>query len=137
MKIKCIIFDFYNVLYPFTAEAEKVVEYCRSKGLKLAAVSSLSPEKVDEIAKHYKIDTVLASWNFGLHKTQPEIYQRLLGRLELKGCECLMVDDEQIRLSAAKSCGINTVWLKLVEGDKLETTDCVISELGELSELAN
>ena len=135
MQIKCIVFDFYNVLYPFTKEAKEVVEECKKKDLELAAISSLSPSKVKEIADYYGIENILPCWKLGLHKTRPEIYLRLLTQVELKGPECLMLDDQQERLAAAKQAGLKTVWFKLKEQEKFPTTDHVIEDIQELLEI--
>lgn len=133
--IKCIIFDFYNVLYPYSPEAEETVQAVRDQGYKLGAISSLSPEKVQEIAEHYKIDHVFSSCATCLSKTDPLIYERFLQEFNFASEECVMIDDDQSRLAAAKQVGIKTIWLKLSESDRSNSTDIVINKIQELKEI--
>ena len=133
--VKCIIFDFFNVLFPYSKEAKASVEYFRDKGLTLGAISSLDPKTVKEIAGHYMIDNVYSSCASCLKKTDPLIYERFLQEYGFQGKECIMVDDEQSRLKAAKQVGITTVWLnhKALEMDV--SVDYVIANLSELEKI--
>lgn len=134
--IRCIIFDFFNVLYPYSKEAEKVVENMRLKGYALGAISSLNQNLVEEIAAHYRIDYVFSSCATCLKKTDPLIYERFLQQFKFNGEECIMIDDDQNRLRAAKMVGIKTVWLKLNEQEnKEDSSDFVVSSIAALLDL--
>jgi HAD superfamily hydrolase (TIGR01509 family) len=136
MSVKCIIFDLFNVLYPFSPEAEQLVETLKGKNIELAAISSMAPSKVKEITDHYGIENVLSSWSLGLHKTQPEIYLKMLTQVEFKGHQCIMIDDQLERLAAAKQTGIKTVWLNLKNENPESGADYVINNVSKLLDLA-
>lgn len=130
--IKCIIFDFFNVLYPYSEDAMKTVEDMRSKGYKLGAISSLNVDTLEEVADHYKIDYVFSPCATCLKKTDPLIYERYLQEYGFKGDECVMIDDIQANLIAAKKVGIKTVWLNLENEQKNDSMDFVIKNIKDL-----
>ena len=130
--IKCIIFDFFNVLYPYSDEATLAVESMRSSGFKLGAISSLSVETLKEVADHYKIDYVFSPCATCLKKTDPLIYERYLQEYGFKSEECVMIDDNQYNLAAAKQVGIQTVWLQLDDEQKIDSVDFVIKNIKDL-----
>jgi len=117
--IKCIIFDFFNVLYPFSKEAMEVVEEMRSRGYKLGAISSLNPETLKEVADHYKIDYVYSPCATCLKKTDSLLYEKFLQEYRFRGEECVMIDDRKENLEAVQRVGIKTIWLNL-EDQKTE-----------------
>jgi FMN phosphatase YigB (HAD superfamily) len=130
--IKHIIFDFFNVLYPYSDEATLAVEAMRSSGFKLGAISSLNMDTLKEVADHYKIDYVFSPCATCLKKTDPLIYERYLQEYKFKGEECVMVDDLQENLAAAKKVGIQTVWLQLGDEQKNDSVDFVIKNIKDL-----
>lgn len=130
--IKCIIFDFFNVLYPYSDDAILAVEAMRACGFKLGAVSSLNMGTLKEVADHYKIDYVFSPCATCLKKTDPLVYERYLQEYKFKGEECVMIDDIQANLVAAKKVGIQTVWLQLEDEQKNDSVDFVIKNIKDL-----
>lgn len=54
-------------------------------------------------------DQVVLSYQVGVVKPQPEIYQIMLERLNLSPNECIFVDDQMDYCLGARALGINTV----------------------------
>ncbi|MFH0814711.1 MAG: HAD-IA family hydrolase [Candidatus Falkowbacteria bacterium] len=108
--IKTVVFDLYNVLYPYTDEAEFVVADLRARGKKIAAISSMAPDKINEIAMKYDIRMVLSAQDTPYSKRDPELYKSFLDKFGLKAEECLFVDDEAEKIAAAEKAGMKT-WL--------------------------
>ena len=135
MAILTVIFDLYNVLYPYTDEAEFVVAELRARKIKLAAISSMSPEKVNEIVMKYGIEMVLSAQETPYSKRESMLYHFFLDKFGLKARECMIVDDDLEKLGAAKKVGIRTCWLNIRGGSvdgAAGKIDCVIDALKEL-----
>ena len=70
------------------------------------------------------IDGKIVSSFERLVKPQPEIYELLLSRYNLKREECIFLDDRMINVEAARALGISAIHVK--------TQDAAMEELGEL-----
>ena len=66
-------------------------------------------------------------------KPAPDIYQYVLAQLQLSPAECLVFEDSQVGLAAAKGAGLTTIVTvnDYTEGQDFSTADLVISHLGE------
>ena len=58
------------------------------------------------------------SHEMGLRKPDPEIYMKALNGAQIKAEESLFIDDLLINIEAAKTCGLQTIWLQ--EGMELK-----------------
>jgi HAD superfamily hydrolase (TIGR01509 family) len=135
MAILTVIFDLYNVLYPYSEEAEFVVAELRARKIKLAAISSMSPEKVNEIVMKYGIEMVLSAQETPYSKREPMLYHFFLDKFGLKAGDCMIVDDDLEKLGAAKKVGIKTCWLNVGNGNVGESVGNVDWTIGALKEL--
>lgn len=93
----------WDALAPSAAMKDHI-EDLKKRGYKVAVLSNTFPQAVDTIRSHggYKgFDAVILSSDEGHAKPDPEIYQLVLDRLELKGEECIFVDDQQKCLDPA------------------------------------
>jgi HAD superfamily hydrolase (TIGR01509 family) len=134
-----VIFDLYNVLYPYSEDAEFVVAELRARGFDVAAISSMAPSLVNEIVQKYGIEKVLSAQETPYSKRDPVLYNLFLDKFGLKADECLLVDDSLEKLSAAKKVGMKICWLN-VENEKPpsnEAADYIISSFKDLLKKIN
>jgi len=64
---------------------------------------------VEKFALESKFDVIVNSADYGILKSNPEIYSVLLQILNVRAQEVLMVDDDPRNLSVAESVGIRTL----------------------------
>jgi len=130
-----IVFDLFNVLYPYSQEAELLVADLRNQGFRLLALSSLAPIRVNEIIVKYGLGAGLCAQDTPYSKKDPELYRYFLDRFNLKAEECLIIDDDQDCLQAAHQAGFKTCWLKLNSNNKNSQIDWQINNLNELRQI--
>lgn len=65
----------------------------------------------DEALKLFRknFDGYFTSYQFGSRKPQPEIFRKLLAKINLKPDECIFVDDNQKNISASSSFGFHSI----------------------------
>ncbi len=84
----------------------------KSQGYKLYGLTNWS-SKVHEVMKIYDIfdllDDQLISSEEHLIKPEPEIYERLLEKFDLKAEECVFTDDKAINVEAAINVGLRGI----------------------------
>jgi HAD superfamily hydrolase (TIGR01509 family) len=61
-----------------------------------------------DLTRHFEL--ILAREDYGLSKPNPEPYTTALARLQLPASECLVIEDSERGLSAAKAAGL-TCWV--------------------------
>ena len=64
------------------------------------------------------MDGALFSWQVKLNKPEPEIYQTLLERYQLKPEECVFLDDSRDNVNAARNMGIHAIHFMGIEDAK-------------------
>ena len=101
-----------------------MLEGLKERGVKVALISNCFSEEAEVIHQcplYPFFDVPLLSYEQGLKKPDPELYQRCLDELELNAQECLYVGDGgSSELEAAQELGMHTaqaVWY-LKEGTK-------------------
>lgn len=84
----------------------------KGQGYKLYGLTNWS-SKVHEVMKNYEIfgllDDQLISSEEHLIKPEPEIYERLLEKFDLKAEECVFTDDKAINVEAAIKVGLQGI----------------------------
>lgn len=110
IKTKAACFD--HVL----PEVYELLRDLRSKGLKLAILSNCSSEEVmvlrDSALCEY-FDEIILSYEAGMKKPDPGIYEEAVRRLGVRSCECLFVGDGgSNELEGAKKAGMTPVQAK-------------------------
>lgn len=61
-----------------------------------------------DLRRHFEL--ILAREDYGLSKPHPEPYQTAVARLQLTAADCLVIEDSERGLSAAKAAGL-TCWV--------------------------
>ena len=99
-------------LYP---ETLSVLERLREQRLKLGLISNLaSPYKNPffDLGLNKYFDEVLFSYDIGLRKPQPEIYQEMINQLRIRPTQALMTGDKvEADVNGPRTVGINAVYL--------------------------
>lgn len=86
------------------------------------------------IPRHFEL--ILTREAYLKSKPDPEPYLTALARLQLPAEECLVIEDSERGLSAAKAAGL-TCWVVpsgLTEGSRFDAADRVFSSLSELGQ---
>jgi len=84
---------------------------CRNRGFGIYILSNLDGETFDILYERYRdffdlFDGIIISGKCGLIKPDPAIYSYVLKTFNLDPSECVFIDDQQINIQAATSCGI-------------------------------
>ncbi len=119
MKIKFILFDFYNVLY-FPREDrinEEIVEFLQANnrkygfGLLSAVHIDLENWAKDRNLKQY-FQFIKTTEQLEVSKSEPDVYEMVANSFELKPEQVLFIDDLSDNISAAKKAGLQTLLYK-------------------------
>jgi len=99
--------------YPYTLETLRGL---KSKGYKLAIISNAFNLTFEEVVGEYDLagifDVIIASYEVGLRKPDPKIFEICLEKLGVEKDEALMVGDSlQDDIGAAQSFGIKALML--------------------------
>lgn len=91
----------------------------RKKGYKTYILSNYSKRGYEvtkqELPFVADMDGVLFSYEVKLVKPEPEIYQTLLEKFQLKSEECVFLDDNEKNVIAAREAGIHAIYFKSKE----------------------
>lgn len=104
----------------------------KEAGYKVYLLSNYSRELYEQ-TREFQLDFealtdgAVFSYQVGAIKPEKEIYQALLERYDLKGEECVFVDDRQENLEAAKAFGMKTVLFRDFEQAR-DDLNAVLSE---------
>lgn len=116
MKIKFILFDFYNVLY-FPRENrinEEIIEFLQSNNRKfgfglLSAVHIDLENWTKERKLNQYFQFVKTTEQLEVSKSEPDVYEMVANSFALKPGQVLFVDDLPENISAAKKAGLQTL----------------------------
>jgi 2-haloacid dehalogenase len=93
-----------------------ILHQLKQKGYPLYGLSNWSAETYPRARHNYPFfglfDDVLLSGEVKLIKPDPAIFNLLLARIGYSASECLLIDDSQPNVEAAKSLGFNIVQFK-------------------------
>ena len=118
----------------------RLLEEARILGIPLAiATTSALPNALSLLQTTIATDSpewfqVIAAGDMVTHKKPaPDIYQYVLAQLQLPLEECLVFEDSQVGLEAAKRAGLRTIVTvnDYTEGQDFTAADLVIDHLGE------
>lgn len=120
--------------------AEEILRRLRSAGIRVGLLTNGAPdlqrEKIEASGLGMFFDAALVSGEIGTGKPDPEIFLRLLARLNAVPQESLMVGNSLSRdIVGGKRAGLRTCWLALEGEDEpvgLAEPDYTIRSLGEL-----
>lgn len=94
-------------------KAREAIEYARSRGLKLALVTTKSRENAERILKFFDMrrffDVVLGFEDTEEHKPWPEPIIRAVGLMSLKPGEVVVIGDTEMDIRAGRSAGSTTI----------------------------
>jgi len=89
------------------------VQELKSKGFKLYGLTNWSRETFPPVRKKFPVfellDGMIVSGEEYLHKPQPEIYNLLLSRYNLKADECVFIDDLMHNVEGARAVGMHSI----------------------------
>ncbi|MFO0863030.1 MAG: HAD-IA family hydrolase [Candidatus Saccharibacteria bacterium] len=116
MKIKFILFDFYNVLY-FPRENrinEEIIEFLQTNNRKygfglLSAVHIDLENWTKERKLNQYFQFVKTTEQLEVSKSEPDVYEMVANSFALKPGQVLFVDDLPENISAAKKAGLQTL----------------------------
>lgn len=105
-------------------KVEKLIDL----GLKVYILSNYPERLFIEHSAHIpfldRLSGLVVSYQVHLCKPEPEIYEYLLSRYNLKACECIFLDDNIANINAAKDLDINA---KLITSE-----ECLLEELDKI-----
>jgi len=87
----------------------RLVRDLRARGLRTAVLSNSWGEHYPDDVLAREFDEVVVSGRVGLRKPQPEIYHLVAARLGVDVAACVMVDDVEVNVRAARSVGMAAV----------------------------
>jgi HAD superfamily hydrolase (TIGR01509 family) len=125
---------------PFRPGVRRLLSEARASGVILAIATTTTPENVTALLRH-SLDPQGEAWfrviaagdTVPAKKPAPDIYRWTLGRLGLRGTECLAFEDSENGLRAALGAGLRTL---VTVNDYTRDHDfsgalAVLSDLGE------
>jgi putative hydrolase of the HAD superfamily len=97
------------VLRPLDERMLELVRLLRSRGLRTAVLSNSWGEHYPDEVFAREFDEVVVSGRVGLRKPQPEIFRLVADRLGLATGACVLVDDIEVNVRAARATGMAAV----------------------------
>lgn len=121
---------FEEFLMDIPAERLKILDGLKQKGYRLYVLSNTNPIMFNhwirnEFRKDGKsindyFDGIVASYQEGMCKPNPQLFQLLIDRYGLNPAETLMLDDSAANVQAAKSIGINAALINPQDPESLK-----------------
>lgn len=112
---------------------------CSQVGLKVAVASSSSQENVQHVVRRLGlepyVDTVVSSCAAGKSKPAPDIFLLAMRRLGVEGSECVVVEDADSGIAAARAANVAGV-IGILHPDRnqsLKGADMIVCSLSEVS----
>ncbi len=94
-------------------ETVNILRQLKEAGYPLAALSNWSGETFPRVRKEHRFldwfDPLVLSFQLGVAKPHPEIYQALLKELGEQARDCLFIDDSDENVQEAKRQGFSTI----------------------------
>lgn len=125
---------------PINPETKPLLELLKKNNLKIALCSS-SPKRgvydyfIDKYNLGKYFDVVIAFEDISKRKPSPDSYLKALKKLKLKKDECIVIEDSEVGVEAAKKAGIKCIaipnkWTK--KGD-FSKADIVLKSLKKIT----
>jgi HAD superfamily hydrolase (TIGR01509 family) len=96
-------------LRPLDERMLELARLLRSRGLRTAVLSNSWGEHYPDEVFAREFDEVVVSGRVGLRKPQPEIFRLVADRLGLATGACVLVDDIEVNVRAARATGMAAV----------------------------
>lgn len=139
-RAACDVFSQVDYTKIYRPEITGLLQFIKSKGLKLALASSTHLELVLHVLEVNHIrgyfETVISGTQFKRSKPDPEIYLHTAARLGVPEAECLAVEDSTFGITAAHRAGMKVAALidRRFNFD-LSLSDYRLNHLNEIREL--
>ena len=122
------------VLFPDTVGT---LSSLRASGLKLGLITNgsarMQSRKLECLALAPMFDTMLISDAEGIHKPDPQIFQRAMARLGVDPGQAVFVGDHpEVDVAGARAAGMWSVWRRDPGRSRVVEADAVIDELDDL-----
>lgn len=101
------------------AGAESLLGTLHTRGVKVALLSNIAIDpraRLDELGLLQYLDVVVLSYEEGLTKPDPVLFERTLARLGVGPGECVMVGDSPLADGGASGAGIASIVIPVVQG---------------------
>lgn len=83
------------------------------KNFSLAALSTIPSEWLEFKRKKFNLDSyfehIVSSGEYRIQKPDPEIYRKIIGKMNLKPSEMVFIDDKESNLLPAQDLGMKTI----------------------------
>lgn len=128
--------DAYNhvQLRPY---AKKYLDQCKAMSIRMAVFTSCVPEHCDAAMRHLGLneyfEQVIYAQNIGMEKHSPKTFTEVARILDVKPCDCVLIDDSPTNCIAAKSAGMKTLCIfdpkRKADYERNKTPTCTFEEL--------
>lgn len=118
----------------------KLLKFLKKRGIPFAVASSGTPEKIratlSELGFAGFFDIIVSAEDITKGKPDPEIFLKAAEKIGVNPGSCLVVEDAQAGIEAAKSAGMKCLALKSPNtyGQDLSGADRIINSLKEVKE---
>ncbi len=124
-------------LNPIAASAALLIS-CAQSGLKTAVATSSRLEQAQHVVRRLEllpfVHAISTSCLAGASKPAPDIFLLAAKMLDVRPEECVVIEDAQKGLEAAKAAGMKAIGLRHVERPQdLSLADTVVDSLGDVS----
>ena len=111
-EISAALADWFVMLTPIEANVE-LLALIKERGYRLYAISNFHEAAFEYIEARYGwlglFDGMILSYQHHVMKPEPQIYNELLKRHQLKGHECLFIDDVAANIEGARRMGFEAL----------------------------
>lgn len=139
-RASCDVFSQVDYLKIYRPEVTGLLQFIKSKNLKLALASSTQLDLVLHVLETNQIrdyfETVISGAQFKRSKPDPEIYHHTAAQLGVPEAECLAIEDSTFGITAAHRAGMKVAALidRRFNFD-ISLSDYQLNDLTEIQEL--
>lgn len=110
--------------------AEELLKWLRQQGIRTALCSASRSAKaiVSRLGIDGYFDHMVDAGALKRQKPDPEVFTSAAEHLDVPYGECVVIEDSQAGLAAARSCGMYTVGIG--RGEQLGYADCIVPDMG-------
>lgn len=144
-ELRSFTYNEYKKLIPgigLIDGASEFIENLKYSGAQVALATNTSWEVVDEIIKNLEIehffDYITTGDEVLYHKPDPEIYIKAAEKMNLEPVDCLVIENTEIGVRAAKEAGMKVVAISTESenSDSLSQADLVVEGYSEITSQA-
>lgn len=116
-------------------EALHFLEYLKRKNYKICLCTNNATDVVDHILnkKHLNnyFDYVITSQQVYKAKPDPQMYLMALNEINLRSCDCVVFEDTESGVQAAKQAGIDVIAISQKEKKKFQDCSMIIKDFSD------